>query len=180
MTDTEWISLNRADPQEGLRALLLRHHAVAAALARRILPKRPQDAEEVLQDAFLYIWQNAERFNPSRGTLQAFVICAVRSRALNRLRMLRRNVANSLDALSLSDDFDLEDAFFRRESADMVQAAVAQQTEPDKTILLRRYWLLESVKEIARHMGLTEKQVESRLYRAKIRLRELLQEEAMA
>lgn len=55
------------------------------ALAVRML-KRRGEAEEAVQDAFVQIWNNADRFDPELGTGRAWMYSILRYRVLNRLR----------------------------------------------------------------------------------------------
>lgn len=60
-------------------------------VALRLLRNRPQ-AEEILQEAFLQIWRNANRFDSARGSAQAWMIGILRYRALDRIESERRHV----------------------------------------------------------------------------------------
>ena len=53
-------------------------------IARRIL-RRPELAEEALQEGFLKIWRNAARFDRSRGTGFTWMAIIVRRVALDRI-----------------------------------------------------------------------------------------------
>lgn len=55
------------------------------AMALRVLRKEAE-AEAVVSDVFLGLWENPQRFNPSRGPLRAYLLMAARSRAIDRLR----------------------------------------------------------------------------------------------
>jgi len=55
------------------------------ALAVRMLRQRDL-AEDVLQDVFIQIWNNASRFDPSLGTGRAWIYSILRYRVLDRLR----------------------------------------------------------------------------------------------
>lgn len=43
-------------------------------------------AEEVMQDVFLEIWQQAKRFSPERGTATGWVLARAHARAVDRVR----------------------------------------------------------------------------------------------
>jgi RNA polymerase sigma-70 factor, ECF subfamily len=58
-------------------------------VAFRIVRRRDL-ADEVLQDAFLQIWQKAGRFDPQRGTARSWIFSIVRYRALDALRKSSR------------------------------------------------------------------------------------------
>ena len=51
----------------------------------RILRSRPA-AEEVLQDVFLRIWQNAQSFSPAAGSARSWMNSIARNRAIDVLR----------------------------------------------------------------------------------------------
>jgi len=70
---------------EALSALYDRYAATLLALAKRILASGA-DAEEVLQEVFLHVWNNAGRYDPGRSSVSTWLILITRSRAIDRLR----------------------------------------------------------------------------------------------
>ena len=76
--------------QEALGALYDQLAPLVNALARRILGD-PAEAEEVLAETFWQIWNSAQTYDPTRGTLEVWVISIARSRALDRLRARKRH-----------------------------------------------------------------------------------------
>src|SRR3989442_14869178 len=62
---------------------------LALGLIRRIL-RDPAASEEVLQEVFWKIWQEAVRYDPQRGSPEAWVVMRARTRAIDRLRAIRR------------------------------------------------------------------------------------------
>ena len=61
------------------------HSPVALGLLVRILGRR-SEAEEILQEVFLQVWTQADRYNPERATARGWILMLARSRALDRLR----------------------------------------------------------------------------------------------
>jgi RNA polymerase sigma-70 factor (ECF subfamily) len=55
--------------------------------------RRQDIAEEVLQDAFLTIWQRAVDFRPEKGAAMTWMATVVRHRAIDRVRRLRPETA---------------------------------------------------------------------------------------
>src|SRR5512143_797193 len=82
---------------EALGELYDRYAPLLLALAERILGQRG-DAEEVLQEAFLQAWGQAERYDARRSSVATWLVLLVRSRAIDRLRSRqageRREVAH--------------------------------------------------------------------------------------
>ena len=61
------------------------------AVARRIV-RRTDLAEEVVQDAFVAIWQRAAQFDPGRGDARGWITRIVRNRALNLICVISARV----------------------------------------------------------------------------------------
>ncbi|HEY0515280.1 MAG TPA: sigma-70 family RNA polymerase sigma factor [Thermoanaerobaculia bacterium] len=61
------------------------HSPVTLGLLHRILGGR-SEAEEVLQEVFLQVWMQADRYDEARSTPRGWILMLARSRALDRLR----------------------------------------------------------------------------------------------
>ena len=61
------------------------HAPVTLGLLDRILGRRGE-AEEVLQEVFLQVWMQADRYDDARSTPRGWILMLARSRALDRLR----------------------------------------------------------------------------------------------
>lgn len=65
------------------------------SLARRILDD-VAEAEEVVQETFLQVWNQAGRYDPSRAAVSTWLVLITRSRSIDRLRT-RKVVGRTLD-----------------------------------------------------------------------------------
>ena len=63
--------------------------SLAFGLSRRVLRDR-ESAEEVLQEVFWQVWQDAAGYDPARGTPEAWLIMRAKTRAIDKLRSIRR------------------------------------------------------------------------------------------
>ena len=68
-----------------LRALYQREARWLLGVAQRIV-RDPQQAEDVLQDAFIQVWQHAGTFDATLGSARGWIYTIVRHRALKSLR----------------------------------------------------------------------------------------------
>ncbi len=67
----------------------------AFGLAYRILGDGPS-AEDVVQEAFLTVWHQADRLNPARGRVSSFLMTVVHHKAVDLLRTRRGQMARHL------------------------------------------------------------------------------------
>jgi RNA polymerase sigma-70 factor (ECF subfamily) len=66
-----------------------RHESLLYGLALRIL-QDPIEAEDVLQDAAVLLWERAPQYDPSLGRPLSWAVTLVRNKAIDRLRANRR------------------------------------------------------------------------------------------
>ncbi len=78
-----------AGSHDALAALYDRHADGVFAAASRLTSDRGL-AEEVVQETFLALWNRAETFDPSLGSLAAWLHTIARNRAVDRLRAAGR------------------------------------------------------------------------------------------
>ena len=100
----------------------------------------------------------------------------MRNAAINRRKKLRRESAADIDRLELPSEEDIVLDFETAADAFALQELVAAMDEPDREIFVRKYYLMEPVKEIARRTELDEVQIRNRLYRGRQRLKKQLEE----
>ena len=83
-TDEELIERCAARDAEAFAALYDRYAPRAYGLVRQIVP--PHAADDVLQDAFIVVWQRAETYDAERAAAAAWILMIVRSRAIDFMR----------------------------------------------------------------------------------------------
>lgn len=165
------VQVARGD-RTALAALYDRHVGVMTALAQRILGN-PRDAEDLIHDVFVEVWQRAGDFDPSRGGVRTWMLVRVRSRCLDRKKSpavkRRRALPEGDDVLGAdprANDADLDGARLR-EALDALP--------PDqRAVLVLGYFEGLSSSEIAAHLGIPIGTVKSRVSAALGKLRERL------
>lgn len=174
MEDRDIIRLLQTDPQRGTEEMIRKYQRLCDAVAGRILPGFPSDCDECVLDAFFKVWKNARSLDPARS-LKGYLISAVRTTCIDRLRSFPDHTCTD-DEEDLMDFCDPADEIVRREESDLLRRLVVELGEPDSLLVIRRYWLCQSISEIADQMGLGEKSVKNRLYYAKGKLKKALAE----
>ena len=179
MNDEKTISALREGSQKAMGEVMGRYAKLLWSAAGAVLEGTgsAQDIEECVADAFVYLWEHPERYDPRRGKLKTWLSVIARSRAVDRRRELTRRPAVPLEDGILSDDPDLAGELLREETRQVLLAAVNALEEPAREIFLRRYSYDQKPREIARALGLSVTQVNNRLYQAKQKLRTALSDE---
>jgi RNA polymerase sigma factor (sigma-70 family) len=83
--DLELLQRIAKSDTEAYRALFDRYAPTALALALRIVRHRPL-AEDSVQEAFVEVWRNVDRYDESRGSVRAWIMTLVHNRAVDALR----------------------------------------------------------------------------------------------
>jgi RNA polymerase sigma-70 factor (ECF subfamily) len=167
-----------------LGALYNRWFPIVNALVARML-KSADDVEDVVEEAFWQAWRQAERFDAERGSMQTWLVTIAWSRALDRLRAMRRMREEPLDAVDLAAAADegagpaanAELAERRR----FVRAALAELPAEQREAMELGYFGGLSQTEIAERTGQPLGTVKTRMRLAAQKLRErlaLLREDA--
>lgn len=159
------------------------HHRYAPTLlgfVDRILASR-SEAEDVLQEVFLQIWKRAGDFDERKGRPFHWLVTLARSRALDRLSVLRtRRRLAAVQALhAVGEDVpDPVDEASLAEDARHLRAALGQIPESQRSVLLLAYFKGLSQSEIARRLDAPLGTVKSNARLGLTKLRDLLRNEA--
>ena len=164
--------------ERAFASLYDRYSPILFGLLLRILHSRAE-AEDVLQEVFLQVWQQARSFDAARGRAFTWLVTLARSRAIDRLRALdsRERAArrSAEDAPPQTDGEEAaDDAALREERAGVVREALAELPEEQRQVLLLAYLEGMSQSEIAAAKGQPLGTVKTRTRAGLRRLSELL------
>ncbi len=182
MTDTTTIARAIAGSEAAQRALYEAYHAAAFRLAYLLL-RDTCDAEEVVQDAFVYILRNLYRYDPQRGSFWAWLRVALVSRCRNKRRRKRLSTV-SLEALAATGQTppdpelsnDPAGALDLRGAQRVMWEALQQVSAGARDALVLRYYEELSYSEIAELLGCSPDAARARVAHGKVQLKRLLTE----
>ena len=133
-----------------------------------------EDVEECVADVFIYLWQNPNKFNEQRGNLKSWFSIVAKSKAIDKFRQLSKANEVSLTEEILIGNIGIINDILSAESRHELIAAVNTLGDPDREIIIRRYYYQQKPKDIGFSLDIPVKQVENRLYRAKLKLRDTI------
>ena len=169
----------RARDQAALETLYERYSGVVHAVALRIIGQ-PADAEDVVVDSFWQVWQQATSYDATRGQLRTWIVTIARSRALDRLRVLRRSPLAEAEEVNVAgrevvaDDNPEQAAWLSQKSA-IVRAAMAGLPREQRQALELAYYHGLSQSEVAERLGEPLGTIKTRIRLGMMKLREQLQ-----
>ena len=128
---------------------------MAFGLIRRVL-RDPEAAAEVLQEVFWQVWQDASRYDSARGTPEAWLVMRAKTRAIDRLRSIRRRdrtfVAPVDESVAQRREDQAPNPAVVAEDRGLIQTALAQLPEAQRRVI-----------ELAFFEGLTQSEIAARL-----------------
>ena len=145
-------------------------------ISRNIL-KDPRDAEECYNDSLCAVWNAIPPAKPD--SLAAFLCRLTRNTALKKVAFLTRKKRCAAEIPLSELETVLSDKESERfssdgEIAEKINDFLRLQKEDVRNIFIRRYFLFESVSEIAERYSFTGSKVKNVLYHARQRLKEYL------
>ncbi len=158
--------------QDALAEAYRRHAGAVFALARRLLVDINL-AEEVVQEVFLRLWNQPDKFDPDRGSLRSFLLAQSHGRSVDLLRAeSSRRLREERDARRTAESgYDLEHEVVDLLVADQVQAALAGLPEMERQAISLAYFSGHTYREVADLLNQPEGTVKSRIRSGLKRLR---------
>jgi len=174
-TDPALVARIEARDADALALLYDRHSARLMGLAQRILGVSGE-AEEVLQEVFLFVWRSAHTFDAARGSVLAWLLVATRSRAIDRLRARRPASRGELkrldDVPETASPLDVESDSVSREWEAVCRAAIGELPAEQRRVLELAYFEGLTHVEIAERTSTPLGTVKTRVRLGLMKLRE--------
>lgn len=181
MTEQDAIKRLQQGDISGLQ-VLVEQYQLAAVKTAILITRNQALAEEVVQAAFLRVYQRAEQFDSNRPFAPWF-LRIVANDAVKTLRNRWREVAleaptqdiqPSLAEVLPTDEPGPVEAVLATELGERVQLALDRLTPQQRAVIVMRYYLDMTGAEMAKELGVSERAVKGRLTRAREQLKELL------
>ena len=173
--DIEIVGLVKNGDANSFSLLVERYHRFLLNFIYKIV-RRPDIVEDIGQEVFLSAYQAIGNFDEKRGVpFSAWLFTIARNRCISEIRKMKE-----MPEVPINDDCTLAvkdghpgDQFDQKERRKMLEAALSILDEPFRSTIINSLEGL-SIIEIARKDSLPQNTVKTRLFRAREKLKELL------
>lgn len=131
-------------------------------------------ASDALHDAFMQVLKQAGRFDPARGSAEAWLVSLVRYRALDIVRRRRREVLGYEPADQASFEPDALELLAATEEGARLRACLAALSEDRRRLIILAFVDGLSHADLATRLGVPLGTVKSTIRRGLLKLRECL------
>ena len=150
--------------EDALAEAYRRHAGAVFGLARRVLSEA-SPAEEIVQEVFLRLWNQPDRFDPERGSLRSFLLAQTHGRSVDMLRSdLARRERETREARTAAEaGYDIEHEVWDLAIADTVRQALGTLPEDERRAIQLAYFGGRTYREVAVALGAPEGTIKSRI-----------------
>lgn len=150
--------------EAALGEIYRRHAGAVYGLARRVL-SNVQVAEEVVQEIFLRLWSNPQRFDPERGSLRSFLLTQTHGRAVDLLRSeSSRRVREEREARQTAESgYDIEHEVWDLTVAEQLRDVVSTLPAPERQAIELAYFGGHTYREVAAILAEPEGTIKGRI-----------------
>lgn len=180
MLDEEIIGLFFERSEQALKELETKYGKMCLQTSYNILGNL-SDAEECVNDSYLGVWNAIPPAKPN--PLLTYVLKIVRNLSLNRYHKnmaQKRNSSYDLAVEELADFLvapdSIESIMETKELTLAIEQFLDTLKEQNRVIFIRRYWFYDDYEQIAKKVGISEKNVSVRLTRLRKQLKDYLEE----
>ena len=181
MEDGKLLRLLHKDPGAGMKQLMNQYAGLVYAVVKGKLVGAfyiSTDIEDCVADVFSEFYAGLDRYDPQKAGIKSYLCVLARNHATDTLRKREKQRGDvSMDdktgLLGIADESITSENPMEESLRREVLSAVQGLGDPDTAIIIRKYYLGESSKEIAKALKLTVSNVDTRTHRALNKLRKL-------
>ncbi len=181
MQDKELIELIKTNPNVGLDKLMKDYMGLICTIVREKLHSVCDEfeMESCASDVFVEFYNNIDKYTEDKGSIKSFICVIAKRRAIDIFRSKSKEFGNvSMDDdeayVSVPDNVDIEASYISNEQKKELLEAINSLGEPDHEIIVRKFYLGESSKQISERLSMTVTAIDTRSSRALKKLKKIL------
>lgn len=182
MEDRELINLFWERSESAISETDKKYRSYCKKIAYNILYS-PEDSEECINDTYLKAWNAIPSDRPK--IFSAYLGKITRNLAINIYNKKRTKKRGSGEVEAVLDELEnivkayntVEDEMDSKEITSVLNSFLYSLDKEDRIIFVRRYWYVDSIKNIAKNTGFSQSKIKSNLFRTRNKLKLYLEKE---
>jgi RNA polymerase sigma-70 factor, ECF subfamily len=171
--DEALIAAIAAGDERAMRTLYNRHRVRVFRFAVRLVDDAAS-AEDVVSEAFIEVWRQADRFE-GRSSVSTWIMSIARFKALSVRRRRQETVLDEKLAETVADQSSSpEQIVLEMDRSAQLRACLTQLSPDHREIIDLVYYHDKTIEEVAEIVGVPKNTVKTRMFYARRRLAELL------
>lgn len=179
ISDMELLNLLHNKPETGLKMMMDNYMALIYTIIHNKLSGiySREDIEECVSDVFFEVFHYKNRIDLEKGSIKAFLAVVAKRKAIDMYRKNKNNNHVPIDDVSEELYSVVDDAahsLLVKESNSELIEAIKSLGEPDSEIIIRKYYLYQSSKDISSELGLKVNTIDKKVSRCIGKLKKVL------
>lgn len=178
------VELLRKKDEKGIELVAEHYEKLIRYISVTILGSREAEVEECINDVYLKLWNSGAGFDEEKASFKTYLKAITRNTALNYLRKIQRlEELHGFDAEEneLQEEYidyrqNVEQSVIQKEEVEALKMVLATLRKKDKELVLRRFYYLQSTRQIAQAMDMSENAVDSKLSRLRKKIKKCYEE----
>lgn len=176
------LTLMKNSPDEGIQAAMELYMGLVYTVVSNKVGKAcsSEEIEDCTSDAFCELYKKRNTFDTAKGSIKAFLCVVAKNKAVDLLRkkaIFSDTVYIEDDDIDIKAELTVEDEYINSETKRRLMTAINDLGEPDREIILRKFFFSETSKQIGERLDLTEGTVNTRTHRALKKLKQIIRKE---
>ena len=183
MEDTYIIELFWSRDESAIQLVDKKYNSTCYSIAWKILMNR-EDSEECVNDTWFAAWRYIPPQKPPKlvaflGKItRGFAIDMLRKKhAAKRIDMHIAVITEDVESLNIAIMHNLDEHMEEKELIEIINRFLGSLSDRDRDIFVQRYWVMESIKNIAARHKMSEGAIKQNLLRNKRKLKKALEKE---
>jgi RNA polymerase sigma-70 factor (ECF subfamily) len=173
MSDEALIAAIAAGDRAAMRILYNRHQIRVFRFAVRLVDNAAS-AEDVVSEAFIEVWRQADRFE-GRSSVSTWIMSIARFKALSVRRRRQEIELDDKVAETVADQYSTpEQILLETDRGAQLRACLSQLSPDHREIIDLVYYHDKTIEEVAEIVGVPKNTVKTRMFYARRRLAQLL------
>lgn len=178
INEDNFIEYIKSKKQKGLEYIVDRYSKLVYKVVYNVIGSgfHAHSIDECVNDVFLSIWNNIGCFDSGKGNFKTWIIAISKYRAIDYRRKLVKNNSVEFDETIMecadSSKNTLENTLLIKEKREELLKMINELGEIDRKIFIKRYFLDESIEDIADELKVKRSVIDNRLSRGRKVLKE--------